>query len=412
MTGARSYTVVLRVKDEEGKWKRYPAAYGKNGRIRPGYAQVGDEQLEFGMPVYEIRHYVDRAVKYIPVLDAHDSSRRGTASDAEAKRRVLEEQSRVKNAAADAGLVIQEEEPQRPNIRSLMKTYIEDCELRQAYEAADQSRRVLGEFANAIGHVYLDEITRKDILLFHAALRKDGSSDRTIFNKHQRLRSFLKFAQAGKELMKHMKELVPKYDLKLPTVYTSEQIKNLLKGATKRERVIILLALKLGLRDQEISHAEFADVDFSASVYRVRSKPQYGFRVKDSEERDIPIPADMLKELKAWKQENKEKNCRLIVPTDLCQPDTKLLRHIKALAKHLNLNCGQCEGCKGKLKQCQQWTLHKFRRSYATRLLQSGAVDLRTVQQFMGHSHLPSTLRYLRPAHAEAAHAAINNIRW
>ena len=43
--------------------------------------------------------------------------------------------------------------------------------------------------------------------------------------------------------------------------------------------------------------------------------------------------------------------------------------------------------------------LHRFRATFATRALW-GNVDLRTVQDWMGHTDLASTLRYLKPNRA------------
>ncbi len=40
--------------------------------------------------------------------------------------------------------------------------------------------------------------------------------------------------------------------------------------------------------------------------------------------------------------------------------------------------------------------LHKFRATFCTRSLRSG-VDLSTVQMWMGHTDLASTMRYLEP---------------
>jgi integrase/recombinase XerD len=44
-----------------------------------------------------------------------------------------------------------------------------------------------------------------------------------------------------------------------------------------------------------------------------------------------------------------------------------------------------------------EYFLHKFRATLATTCLQSG-VDLKTVQQWLGHTDLASTMRYLRAA--------------
>lgn len=139
------------------------------------------------------------------------------------------------------------------------------------------------------------------------------------------------------------------------------------------------------------------------------SKPRYGFRVKDSEERDIPIPDDLLSELERWHQ--KHPKAGLLLGTKGSNPNRHLLRTLKRLAKREGLNCNRCDGCNGALGECQEWTLHKFRRTYCTTLLRSG-LDLRTVQAYMGHADLGSTMRYLRPASSAEAQARINAIQW
>jgi hypothetical protein len=89
----RTVDVMLRVK-VDGKWKCLLAAYGRNGRIRPGCAQSGDRLAEFTDPAYELRLYEGRQPKYIPVGR--------NATDADAKRKKLEEspsKTAVKKAA-------------------------------------------------------------------------------------------------------------------------------------------------------------------------------------------------------------------------------------------------------------------------------------------------------------------------
>ena len=131
--------------------------------------------------------------------------------------------------------------------------------------------------------------------------------------------------------------------------------------------------------------------------------------MKDSEERDIPFSDDLLEELE--KRHKSYPQGALVIGTKHGKPNSKLLRTLKRLAARAKLNCGQCDGCKGRTRECQSWTLHKFRRTYCTTLLRSG-VDLRTVQAYMGHADLASTMRYLRPASSAEAQAKINAIRW
>jgi integrase len=56
---------------------------------------------------------------------------------------------------------------------------------------------------------------------------------------------------------------------------------------------------------------------------------------------------------------------------------------------------------------CGRWFLHKFRHTYATRHPQDG-IDIRTLQQWMGHSHIASTMVYLKGVRNSDVQARIN----
>jgi integrase len=398
-TKERSVIVTLRVK-VDGKWRRLPAAYGGNGRIRPGYAQVGDEQVEFADPAYELRLYEDRQAKYIPFKSG--------ATDADAERKKLEKspsKTAAKNAAESAGGTFVDKED-RQTLARTAAAYIRDAQQRGAMEAADQARLVNEEFRKLLNRkTYVDEITRDDIFRFHTALRKRGCSDRTVANKHQRLTSWLRFAGIDKTILPP----VPKYEETLPTIYTSDEISTMLAEAAPSMKMAILLALKCGLRDQELMHLEFSDLNLADKTLRVQGKPRWNFKVKTHEQRHVPIPNDVLDELKAWKE--KRTGQSLILGTKNGNPNTKLLFALKTLARRAKMNCGRCEGCKSKRRECESFTLHKFRRSYITTLLRNG-IDLRTVQAYAGHKDIASTMRYLRPASAKEAQGKLNAVVW
>ena len=83
-------------------------------------------------------------------------------------------------------------------------------------------------------------------------------------------------------------------------------------------------------------------------------------------------------------------------PTSGCNPKLNFLDDLKAVAE------------RAKLDKDNFW-LHKFRATFATRCLWAG-VDLRTVQQWLGHSDMESTMRYLKPARNEAVRGKVNEI--
>lgn len=372
-------------------------AFGRNGRIRPGWVVVAGEPKHFEQGRYELRLFEGSRLVYVPVGE--------TAAEALAARDRTEHKLAAKASAKAAGILLPPEESGRVSLAMKAREFIRDAEQRGATVAADVNRLVTAEFLRVVKKTYADEISREDLFDFHAALRKRGCAERTIANKHARVTSFLRFSGVDGKILPPP----PRYDETLPTIYTSEEIGDILSAADQYMHLAIGIALKCGLREQEIMHLEWPDIHRRDRVLRVSSKPRYSFRVKDSEERDIPIPDDLLEELE--KRHKAHPQGALVLGTKHGKPNCKLLRGLKRLAAKAKLNCGECEGCKGRARECQQWTLHKFRRTYCTTLLRSG-LDLRTVQAYMGHADLASTMRYLRPASSAEAQARINAIRW
>ena len=99
-------------------------------------------------------------------------------------------------------------------------------------------------------------------------------------------------------------------------------------------------------------------------------------------------PARLVVSLKAWKA--KANGCLLVFPTVGCNPKLDFLACLKAAAERAELDKGG-------------FWLHKFRATFATWHLWSG-VDLRTVQQWLGHSDMESTMRYLKPSREAKTH--------
>ena len=76
------------------------------------------------------------------------------------------------------------------------------------------------------------------------------------------------------------------------------------------------------------------------------------------------------------------------------------------LGRATRLDCLKAAAKRAGVNPDEFW-LHKFRATFATWHLWSG-VDLRTVQQWLGHSDMESTMRYLKPSRSEATAAKVN----
>jgi len=155
-----------------------------------------------------------------------------------------------------------------------------------------------------------------------------------------------------------------------------------------RERDVIL-------RRTEVMYAYWSDMNLTAGTVRVSHKPDRGWTPKAYKEREIPIPTRLVKALKAWKVKA-DKNCNLVFPTAGCRPKLDFLNCLKAVAERAKLDS-------------ENFWLHKFRATFATRCLWAG-VDLRTVQQWLDHSDLESTMRYLKPSRSQRVREKVNEI--
>lgn len=379
-------------------WQRVPLVTGGNGRIKLGWGMFDGKPTHLPGGRFQLRFYEGRKIVF-----ENAGSDPAEAQTALTRKGYLLE---AKTLAHGAGAKIVVQEEKRQTLKIAADTFVADSIARGTTESHLVARVAIDEFLKGTPKVYVDEIHRNDVLQYHAALRKRGMSDRTVANKDARLRAFLKFAGID---VKKVLPPKPKFETKLPTVYGREEIGAILAAADEYMRLVIELGLKCGLREQEIMHLEWADINFTDSLLRVRSKPLYSFKVKDSEERDLPVPKDLLQSLQRRRGDGKGNG--LILPAQRGGPNKKLLRTLKSLARKAGLNCGHCGGCQSENKECQGWQLHKLRRTYGTTLLRSG-LDLATVQRFMGHSDLASTMRYLRPATAKESHAHINAIAW
>lgn len=394
---ANRKVILLRYCKTEKGWRRYPVAIGRNGRIRPNYVLVDGQPRQYSEGHYELRSYKGSKPVYRNV---------GTNAQDALQERDKEAQLLVARDAAVAGGAVLLEEKGRILLSRRADTFVQSAGDRGATVAAAAYRLAIDEFLSVTGKTYADQVTAEDIAAHHLALKKRGCGARTVHNRHMNVKAFLvdcgvSVAALGKS--------APKYDKTLPEIYDPKELKTFFESISDSiyHTLIFDLLLKTGLREQEAMYLEWEDISFQTQTLTIHSKPALGFRIKDKEERSVPIPLDLIEKLKKY-QENSDNH--FVIGTRKDKPHTKLLRLLKGLVKKAELNCGRCEGCKSR-EECEKWFLHKFRATYCTQLLRSG-LDLRTVQGMMGHSDIASTMRYLRPQEDAHTQSKINSIEW
>lgn len=178
-------------------------------------------------------------------------------------------------------------------------------------------------------------------------------------------------------------KLLKNNNVRVLRYFTAEEIEKILSSADSLMRNVIKILLNTGLRRAELVYLQWDDVDFQNKLIRVQSKPESGFHPKSYKARSIPMNDEIEKILLDLPQRGK-----YIFDNGQNQPhkpDQWYWRHFKQILKQAGI---------------KNASLHTLRHTFASYLVMSG-VDLRTVQELLGHSSITMTERYshLSPDH-------------
>lgn len=392
----RSVNLTKRIKTPDGL-RFCPVAHSANGRVKADHVEIAGREERHPEGSYYIEWYED-GKRLRRSVGKH-------ALAADAQRHQQEKILVAKAAGLKAGLKFVDDSG-KILLAKAVTTYLADILLTKAKTTYDAYSKSLEYFQESCTKPYLADVERRDMLRFSAFLRDEKElAPRTVHNKFENVISFLK-AQGIRDLVG--KNDWPRYTEEEPEIYEREELDKLFAACDAEERMWFEFFLKTGERDQEVQYTYWSDIKFESSTVRVSHKPDRDWTPKAYKEREIPVSDKLMKSLQAWKK-TANKTCPLLFPTSGCNPKLDFLDCLKEVAKRAGLNCNHCDGCKGEQNWCERWYLHKFRATFATWTLRNG-VDLRTVQERLGHSDMESTARYLKPAHGEHVHAKVNEI--
>ena len=361
-----------------------PVAMSANGRVKPDVVWINGA---------EERH--KEGAYYIEWYGGSKRNRLSVGKDAaQAHARRLRKQAEL-NALAQ-GITVPTKGSVEPGrlLDTAIANFIEETRLTKKPKTLSAYTTSLSYFRESLdpSKTHLEDLDRLDMLKFHAFLRDTKKqSPRSCWNKFSNVMSFLK-AQGISGIVKRGDW--PRYTEEEPEAYDKHELDTLFSVCDADERLWYSFFLMTGMREQEVMYTEWRDVNFKEKTVTVRWKPQYGWTPKTFKEREIPIPAKLLKDLKKAKTKAKT-GCDLLFPTSGCKPKMNFLDDLQAVAKRAKLNP-------------EHFWLHKFRATFATWHLQAG-VDLRTVQNWLGHKDMESTLRYLKAARGESVRAKVES---
>jgi integrase len=289
-------------------------------------------------------------------------------------------------------------------VREFLKEKSADTNDRRAVERASVE---LEDFGRTCTITYLEKIDRALLFDFMVKLKQRGLSPRSVYNRVSSIGTFLKKSGHGvnfKFVCKKKKGDIPNFVSPAPNFYTDAELSKLFAACNEEEKLWFKTFLFTGGREREIAHACWSDFELDNGVWVVQPHLDLGFCTKNAETRDVPIDDALIVLLRAHR--DRHPNGRLLFPNTTNKPEGHFLAKLKSVAFHGGLNCGQCLTRRGvscaHSPTCKQWTLHKFRRSWAQRQLESG-VSSYELQDWIGHSDQAMLRTYTKNANARSS---------
>ena len=183
--------------------------------------------------------------------------------------------------------------------------------------------------------------------------------------------------------------------------------------ATEDEADLLKFILGSGFRDQEIRYVEYLDLDFRHRSGACDGKSEVGLHAEELGGAHC-APARSVDGTSAQEEGTRSRHGLTIwsSATRKGRPDSEMDMVVKRVAERARLNCGRCVTEHGNKcaegPYCMNFFLHKFRHTFATNHLRDG-VDIRTVQNWLGHRDIQSTMVYLKGVRSKDAAMKVNS---
>ena len=255
-----------------------------------------------------------------------------------------------------------------------IKAYMTDLE---------QYARFLKKYQNVY---YVTDISSEHIEKYMLSLKRSNLSKTSMARKLTAIKEFHKFLADEKIANNNPAKLVDnvKKDKKLPTVLSQEEVDRMINSIPQdsplnlRNRALMEIMYGCGLRVSEVVNLEVGDLHLNSKYIELIGK--------GNKQRVIPI-GDMASEaLKKYIHEGRNKLAKGVFSEYVFlsyqgKPMSRqaVFKYLKQLAKNNGIE--------------KEISPHTIRHSFATHLLENG-VDLRYVQEMLGHEDISTTQIY------------------
>ena len=166
----------------------------------------------------------------------------------------------------------------------------------------------------------------------------------------------------------------PKREKKFPAVLTKDELKKLLNAIpTRKSKLMVSLTYACGFRVSELINLKVNDLNFEEMIGHVR-------QAKGKKDRIFNIPKFLLRGLRRQIKKQKELDHEYLFTGPKGRlTDRNIQKIVKNAAKRAGIN--------------KEVHPHTLRHSFATHLLENG-VDIRKIQELLGHADLSTTQIY------------------
>ena len=229
------------------------------------------------------------------------------------------------------------------------------------------------------------ELSKKNIDNFFLDMSELNYSVSTKKRIHSSIKNFLRYINENKDYESiDISDIKLKSSNKLPEVLSINDIEKMINFYNhqnylqSRNRTIIDVLYSTGCRVSELCNINLSDIDFDEKYIKLKGK--------GSKQRIVPIGSKLFINLMQYLNVRNSFVQNMVEPLFLTKSKNKLdrtavFRIIKKTAKNISLQSDVYP--------------HTLRHSAATHMLEGGC-DLRTVQEFLGHSSVSTTQIYTK----------------
>ncbi|HCK75603.1 MAG TPA: hypothetical protein DHW07_00490 [Gammaproteobacteria bacterium] len=169
-----------------------------------------------------------------------------------------------------------------------------------------------------------------------------------------------------------------------PRLLSGQEITRLLEAMPDHLRAVVGVAVYAGLRSGEVKRLKWQDIDFKNAMLSVVSR--YGMTTKNNDTRHVPLSSELAELLR---QHPHRLGSKIVFASLDGGYRHDFRKSLKSAAKAAGI---------------EKVTMHQLRHCFCSHAQMSG-VDARTVQKWMGHASITTTLKYshVAPDHEQAA---------